>query len=90
MIQSLVLGVLAAFFSVTALAQYPDRPIRIIVPFAAGGPTDLLARLVAEGLSTRLGGPVITENRPGGGGNPGTDLVAKAPADAYTLLLGYS
>ena len=88
MIQKLFL-LAAAVFSLAARADYPDRPVRIIVPFAAGGPTDLLARLIAEGLGTRLGAPVIAENRPGAGGNPGTDLVAKAPPDGYTLLLGY-
>ena len=89
MVKAFIFGVFLAGAALAAQAEYPDKPVRIIVPFAAGGPTDILGRLVAEGLSTRLGGPVITENKPGGSGNPGTDLVAKAPADGYTLLLGY-
>ncbi len=80
---------LVAAFPCTA-ADYPDgRTVRIIVPFAAGGPTDILARLLAEGLTTRLGAPVIADNKPGGGGNIGTDAAAKAAPDGLTLLLGY-
>jgi tripartite-type tricarboxylate transporter receptor subunit TctC len=67
-------------------ASYPNRPIRIVVPFPAGGATDLTARVVAERMGTLLGQPVVIDNRPGAGGNIGTDMVAKAEPDGYTLL----
>ena len=66
---------------------YPARPVHLISSFAAGGPNDLLARLIGQWLSERLGQPFIIDNRPGAGGNIGTELTAKAPADGYTLLL---
>ena len=66
---------------------YPARPVRMIVGVAAGGATDILARLIGQWLSERLGQPFIIENRPGGGGNIGTEAVVRAPADGYTLLL---
>ena len=70
------------------LAQaYPVRPVRIIVGYPAGGPIDIVARLVGEALSKRLGQPFIIENRPGAGGNVGAETVVRAPADGYTLLL---
>ena len=70
-----------------AFAQaYPNKAIRLIVPYAVGGSTDLTARLIAKSLSTRLGQPVIVDNRAGAGGAVGHDAVAKAPADGYTLL----
>lgn len=71
---------------VVAQAQWPDRPIRIIVPFAAGGTNDLTARVMAEKLSSALGQPVLVENRVGAGGSIGAEAVAKSPADGYTLL----
>jgi len=67
---------------------YPSRPVRIIVGFAAGGgPADILARLIGQWLSERLGQPFVIDNRPGGGGNIGTEAVVRAPADGYTLLM---
>ncbi len=73
----------------SALAQtYPDRPIKLIVPFPPGGPTDVMARLVAQHLSSTIGGSVVVENRPGAGGSVGTKAVAAADPDGYTLLFG--
>jgi len=70
-----------------AAAAFPDKPIRVVVPFPAGGATDLVARLLGFRLGQVLGQPVIVENRSGAGGNIGADVVAKAAADGYTLLL---
>ncbi|WP_242671221.1 Bug family tripartite tricarboxylate transporter substrate binding protein [Hylemonella gracilis] len=68
-------------------ADYPSKAIRIVVPFPAGGTSDVLARLIGSKMSDKLGQPVIVENRPGSAGNLGADLVAKSPADGYTFVL---
>ena len=68
-------------------ADYPDHAIRMIVPFAAGGGTDVLARIVAQYLNSKWGQPVVVENQPGASGAIGTRAVMKAPADGYTLLM---
>jgi tripartite-type tricarboxylate transporter receptor subunit TctC len=76
-----------AFARSAAAAGYPDRQVRIIAPFAAGGPSDLLARLLSVKLGEALGGTFYVENRPGAGSNIGTAAVARATPDGYTLLL---
>ncbi len=81
------LGLMAA--APAAWAQsWPAKPIRLVVPYPAGGSTDVLARVIAERLTATLGQQVIVDNKPGASGNLGSDLVAKAPADGYTLVMG--
>jgi tripartite-type tricarboxylate transporter receptor subunit TctC len=69
---------------------YPSKPIRLVVPYAPGGATDIIARAAASELSKTIGQPVTVDNRPGAGGNLGAELVAKAPADGYTMLMSPS
>jgi len=85
----LVFSLVAAFASGPVLSQaYPARPIKLVVPFPPGGPTDLVGRLLAQEMSKGLGQPVLVENRPGAGGTIGIGLVAKAPPDGYSIGFG--
>ena len=88
--RAIIAAAAAASFVRKATAQqaFPNRPLRLIVPFAAGGPTDVFARIVAQRLGDNLGQPVVVDNRGGAGGNIGADLAAKSPPDGYTLLVG--
>ncbi|MDR7150518.1 tripartite-type tricarboxylate transporter receptor subunit TctC [Hydrogenophaga palleronii] len=83
LITTLALGVAVA----TSAFAWPDKPIKLVVPFPAGGTSDVLARLIGAKLSESLGQPVIVDNRPGSSGNLGADFVAKSPADGHTLVL---
>ncbi len=92
MIRKLLIATAALFAAcltpATAQEKYPSKPVRLIVPFAVGGGTDIPARVLAAKMSELLGQQIIIDNRPGAGGNVGTDLAAKSPPDGYTILLG--
>jgi tripartite-type tricarboxylate transporter receptor subunit TctC len=83
-----VLSLFVSVWGVVAFAQtYPSKPIRLILPFPPGGPSDILGRALAQKLTEQMGQPVITDNRAGAGGNLGLELTAKAPPDGYTFVL---
>jgi len=86
----LAAGAIAALATATLVSaqSYPTKPIKMIIPFPPAGSTDISARAVAGKLSERLGQPVVIENKPGAGGNIGADVVAKAPPDGYTFIVG--
>lgn len=90
MIRTFLAGLCAALVAGSAWAQggFPSKPIRLVVPFAAGGSVDAFSRMVGQRLGERVGQPVVVENRAGAGGAIGTEFVAKAPADGYTLIWG--
>ena len=90
LLRTVLAGALLAILPAAALAQgtYPTKPVRLIVAFPPGGSTDIVARLVGQKLSERLGQQVIIDNRGGAGGTIGTDIAAKSPADGYTLTMG--
>jgi len=83
---SVVVAAVALDLGQVRAQPYPNKPIRIVVPYAAGGAVDVVARLVGAKLQDSLGQPVIVENRAGAGGNAGADAVAKSPPDGYTIL----
>jgi tripartite-type tricarboxylate transporter receptor subunit TctC len=88
--KAIVIGLAALLIAATSLAQpstYPNRPVKLVAPFAPGGPVDVVARLLAPKLSEGLGQQFYVENHPGGSGNIGSALVAKAPPDGYTVLV---
>nr|WP_175217931.1 tripartite tricarboxylate transporter substrate binding protein [Achromobacter deleyi] len=90
MFRSLLATVALSVAAASAVAAYPDRPVILVNPYAAGGPADVVARSLARALEKRLGQPVVVENKPGGGASIGTGFVARAKPDGYTLLLGTS
>jgi len=88
-VASAVVGIALAFPALSqAPAVYPNRPVKLVVPFPPGGPLDIVGRAIAQKLSEAWGQAVVVDNRPGAGGNIGADIVAKSPPDGYTILMG--
>jgi tripartite-type tricarboxylate transporter receptor subunit TctC len=89
-VRAIAIGcVLACMANAHAQKNYPSRPVRWVVPFAPGGPTDIMSRAVGEKLGQRLGQQFVVDNRGGAGGNIGAEIVARAPADGYTIMIGH-
>ena len=84
---AIVFSAASAAIGTAAAQDFPTKPIKLIVGYAAGGPTDVIARLVGQDISAALGQPVVVENRAGANGNIGTESVARSPADGYTLIV---
>lgn len=89
-LKSLACGFLAALLSTTALASFPDKPVKLIVAYAPGGSTDIIARILAAHLSSKWGQQVVVENKAGASGMIGAESVVRSKPDGYTLLLGYT
>ena len=89
-LELVLIALSAALINVASAADYPTKPVRLVVPQPPGGGSDLIARMLVQGLGARLGREIVVDNRGGAGGIVGTELVAKSPADGYTLLLGYT
>src|SRR5690349_9183665 len=87
MLKRILLCIAAVAVFAANAQSWPSRPVKIVVPFPAGGPTDVMTRALADKLASALGQPVVIDNKPGAGGTIGSDLVAKAPPDGYTLLM---
>jgi tripartite-type tricarboxylate transporter receptor subunit TctC len=84
-----LLAVAALLASAACAQEYPTKPIRLIVPFAPGGPTDIMSRAISERITSSLGQPLVVDNRPGAGGGIGSELAARSAPDGYTMLLGH-
>lgn len=87
---TVTLGTMSRALAARMDSGYPDKAIQLIIPFAAGGPTDILGRFLSKGMTEELGQPIVALNRPGAGGNIGTEFVGRAAPDGYTLLLAAS
>ena len=87
--KQLFLGIYLAFYALASQGAYPDKSIRLVVPFATGGTSEIIARSVANALTTQMGQSVFVENKPGGAGNIAMEEVKRAAPDGYTLILGH-